>query len=1017
MGTPTKTIDLYKQTKIWKHFIKVTKKSPEKQTLVEELVDDAIGILDKISETFPTYTLHNGQHQLNILNLFEKLLGKRMKDVHALEAAILILSAFYHDIGMVFSKEEKEDLKNETYFNDFLAQNNRAKLNIEEDNGISDATAEWYCRWSHAKRVWKYLEPLDAKLEWEGTPLREALANVCLSHNETTDWIKEDTLDHNFWGCADLKFCAILLRLADVLDFDDTRTPAYLFQFLGLDNPTTRGEEISQQEWQKHIASRGFSFDAWNEDHNYTITYKANPTSPAIEQDIRNFLSYIERELHQCGSVLNFCSDRWKNFKLPNTIDKKNIKSKGYTFGDFKFSLDQEQVLSLLMGESLYDDKFVCIRELLQNAIDTSRHRKFYEQNNGNPDFEPQAIDIDTWYDNEGYRWIRIDDYGMGMTHEQISKYFLKVGNSYYNSDEFKVEKLRYKKANTDFTPVSRFGIGILSCFIVADIVEINTRSIQTDNKKKYPIRLSLKGLHNYYVLQTNKDLPSSIPNRDGLQKGYRKKTGTSLALRIQPNNDLPSFNLSTILDKTLFNPFVKINLIGKGEKGRYLQSINLNNLPILEYQMPSTDIKEIKEFLSRNSHINIKKLNPEIRVTPISLSRTFDHPNIKGLLYFITLTPNIEFEEGSNEYNKDLLSLKYSQNLKNALNLEVDNLKYNHSRDIVLSDLTDKIELFNKSTHFKHLFHTIILSHNGILVPNKDSSRIQLLDIRHTNLIILGHVELSDILRPNLSIARNKMTSIPWKLWSHLNFTIRKNIPSEYPHLKKANFLNAFITPKIKWNYTDLNDDEYFSNKKKWPSEKIFSNSYYPKKGDNYYSLIDILDQNFHFNWIFTRKGSTRLLLQKKLIELYSIYRITLCKKLIKGGKVILQKKASIKRGKNPSVLNKPNYPPLMFCEYINFDGLMPEKLNEQIFNSNHLFSKWLMNCYNYLDSHYQNHLYILLNNTDLAVINTTLEKLRSHLPDQYKPDPNLHLTEDDFKVDYDKIPFKDEEIGDEEK
>lgn len=1011
MGAPTKTIDLYKQTKIWKHFIKVTKKNPEKQTLIEGLVDDAIGILDKISETFPTYTLHNGQHQLNILNLFGKLLSTKIKEVNALEAAILILSAFYHDIGMVFTKEEKEDLRNETYFNDFLSQNNRAKLNIDEYNGISNATAEWYCRWSHAKRVWKYLEPLDTRLEWEGTPLREALANVCLSHNEATEWIKGDTLDTEFWGCADLKFCAILLRLADVLDFDDTRAPAYLFQFLGLDNPTTRGEEISQQEWQKHIASKGFSFDKWSVDNHYTITYKAAPEDPSVEQDIRDFLTYIERELNQCTSVLNFCSERWINFKLPNTIDKKNIKSKGYTFGDFKFSLDQEQVLSLLMGESLYDDKFVCIRELLQNAIDTSRHRKFHEQNQGNSDFEPDAIDVDTWYDPEGYRWIRIDDYGMGMTHEQISNFFLKVGNSYYNSDEFKVDKLKYKKTNTDFTPVSRFGIGILSCFMVADVVEVNTFSINTDNKKTYPTRLSLKGLHNYYVLQTNKDLPFPMPNRDGVQKGYRKKIGTSIALRIQPNNDLPSFDLSMTLDKIIFNPSVKINLIGKGEKGRYLQNIDLNNLPPIEYRIPSVDLKEIKDFISKNKSINIKKLNPKIQVIPIDLSRTFDHPNIKGILYFISLIPNIEFEEENNEYNIDLLSLKYSQNLKNALNLEVKNIVYNHTRDIPLSDLTDKIELFNKSTRFGHLFNTIIVSHNGILIPNKGNSIIQFLDKRYTDLIILGHVELSDILRPDLSIARNKIVSIPWKLWSHLNFTIRKNIPSEYSNFKKNNFLKNYSTPKIKWHYDDLNNDEYLFNKNNWPSEKIFSNNYYPKKNEGYHSLIDIIDQNYNFNKTFMREGEITLLLQKKLIELYSTYKIALYKKTTEVNETLLISEGSITKNDNPSILNKPNYPPLTFCEYVNFDGLMPEKLNYQIFNSKHPFSKWLMGCYDYLDSYYQNHLHILLNNTDLAVINMTLEKLRSHLPESYKPEPNLRLMEDDFIVDYDKIPFKEGE------
>jgi HSP90 family molecular chaperone len=86
--------------------------------------------------------------------------------------------------------------------------------------------------------------------------------------------------------------------------------------------------------------------------------------------------------------------------------------------------------------------------------------------------------------DEAGYRWFRIDDYGMGMSETIINNYLLKVGNSYYLSDEFKIRKLEYKeKDNVDFTPISRFGIGILSCFIVGDHIEINTRSHECNGK------------------------------------------------------------------------------------------------------------------------------------------------------------------------------------------------------------------------------------------------------------------------------------------------------------------------------------------------------------------------------------------------------------------------------------------------------------------------------------------------------------------------------------------------------
>jgi hypothetical protein len=46
-----------------------------------------------------------------------------------------------------------------------------------------------------------------------------------------------------------------------------------------------------------------------------------------------------------------------------------------YIYGDFEFELDYERILSLLMGAQLGEIQ-QCIRELLQNAVDTCRHRE-----------------------------------------------------------------------------------------------------------------------------------------------------------------------------------------------------------------------------------------------------------------------------------------------------------------------------------------------------------------------------------------------------------------------------------------------------------------------------------------------------------------------------------------------------------------------------------------------------------------------------------------------------------------
>lgn len=1011
MEKPERIVDIFKTTKIWEYLS--AKAAPKELALVEELVNDAIGILDRIIETFPTYTLHNGQHQLNILKNYDKILGEKLKDLTDLEAALLILSAFYHDIGMVFRKDEKDNLKEEDYFNDFLAENDRAILNIAEDKGIGDVTAEWYCRWSHAKRVWKYLKSINNKLYWEGINFRKELGQICVSHNEETKWIKtDDNLSSNFWNKTDLRFCAILLRLSDVLDFDDTRTPKSVFNFLELDKPKSKNEEISRVEWEKHFASRGFSFDDWNQESHYTIDFKAAPKSPSIEHDINEFLNYIEKEFHECSSILSFCSNRWKKFKLPNKINRQDILSQGYTFGDFRFSLDQEQVLSLLMGKSLYENKYVFVREVIQNAIDTSRHREFYEKNREKHDFVSKSINVSTWYDSDGYRWIKIDDYGMGMTYSQVLKYFLKVGNSYYNSDEFKVEKLKYKTIENDFLPISRFGIGILSCFIAGDVVEVNTRSVFADGKEMFPIRLSLKGIHNYYVLQSNKDIPSLMPDQNGFQSEYRKEPGTSIAIRINPNNDLPNFNLSKILDKILFNPKITVNLIDKGKKGQYLRGLDIDSTEVAKHKLSSKDIQYIERYVNDN---NIRKIDIEIQIIPVNLNGVFSHPDIKGFLNIILLEPKIELIEEKrkhdyNHYDHSQFSLRYS-NYSRQLNLIVRNPEkhsYNNGNtsnysnrqeiSVNLSSLIEHLELFHQKSVIDKFFDSILLSHNGIIISNKKGSSIQIGSNYGSEPVILGYIELNDKLRPNLSVSRSKIISVPWLLWSNLNFTIRRNIPDKYSQLKKIDFLKYHT--KVDFSYRDLNEDYLLLNKEYWPSEKIFE---YDK-----YSLIDILNSDVDFRSNLDRNNDVESILKRKLIELYAKYKITLLKETNKE-KHSLLKKITIKESDEGLVLCKPDYPPLTFCEYENFDGLMPEKLNKQIFNINHPFSRWLIKSYVFLDEHFSNHLYILMENTDISIINNTLNKLREHLPSYYKPSVDLFLTEDDFKIDFDKIPMKE--------
>ncbi len=65
-------------------------------------------------------------------------------------------------------------------------------------------------------------------------------------------------------------------------------------------------------------------------------------------------------------------------------------------------------------------------------------------------------------------RELTVTDQGTGMTQEIIERHFLKVGSSRYQDAEF-------RKKHPTFSAISRFGIGVLSAFMIADIVEVTT--------------------------------------------------------------------------------------------------------------------------------------------------------------------------------------------------------------------------------------------------------------------------------------------------------------------------------------------------------------------------------------------------------------------------------------------------------------------------------------------------------------------------------------------------------------
>jgi hypothetical protein len=630
------TLSKIEESNLWKILeTNIEKPSLHLENLsnVKRVTEYAADILNRTNETFPNYTWHNPKHALNVLSLMDEILGDFEETLTPSECTILLISAFMHDIGMAFTPEERELLfqhRDFSKFGDFEKYKKEKpeihlKYRTAKRNGDDKVLREIaldYCRWKHAERVDLYLLIIEREgwLFWDGKPLRKSIRLVCESHN--WDIKKLLSLDDNgdlrlnttYWGSkADLLFCAILLRLADILDFDRTRAPKLLHRYLGL---SPDNEPVSDMEWKKHMASSGFTFPSGEErKERYEITFVAHPEQPEIEYAIQRFLDVIERESEQCQKLIGKCSSKKQSFRLPDRIERQ-IESQNYKSGVYRFIVDEKRVIDLLMGENLYEDPYVFIRELVQNAIDTTRHRIAHEK------IDPEAIPVmvSTWRDNDGSRWVRIDDNGVGMNESIIQNYLLRIGRSYYLSSEFQLDILDIKeKEDMNLTPISRFGIGILSCFIRGDRVEISTR-----REREQGLYLRLQGLDTFHVLYSEKEY--HVPKKPALQglaeAGYRNKPGTSIAVRLNPRYAHTDFDLGKMLENYVLFSKVPVEYKGQSIGGNYQDIIMNPWIDRIEVELNEEEMMEIETILHYKFFQPLKFIIQPLDLTQSSLRK-----------------------------------------------------------------------------------------------------------------------------------------------------------------------------------------------------------------------------------------------------------------------------------------------------------------------------------------------------------------------------------------------------------
>lgn len=417
-------------------------------------------ILQRFIANFPDYTDHSFAHSKTVLNYAEYLLANEYKKLNEDEIYILIMASYLHDIGMCPTIKMKKEIKSSPDFKE-----GRKKF-------------EDYLRDIHHEISYKYIITHWKKLHILNEIYAEAIGLVALGHR-VVDLLDFARFNPEFpvksgtdFIC--LPYLANILRLADELDITNDRTPDLLF------SEYLPGNKISKKEWEKHKANYFVNFNK------QTIKIKSKCYNKDLYFALLKQYNKIEGAIKYSQKIVNMIPQNERGLKIDFLKLEKDIQTIGYIPKEIGFSFDLQNTINTFIGDNLYKNKFVAIRECLQNSIDTCRYKKQLSKSLFQPMIKIKLHD----------KQLIVEDNGLGMDDFIVENYFSKLAKSYYTEN----------RISEEFEAISQFGIGVFSYFLLCDYFEVESKQ---EGKPPIKFRAS-KDAENYFHFY---DDPSKTTN------------------------------------------------------------------------------------------------------------------------------------------------------------------------------------------------------------------------------------------------------------------------------------------------------------------------------------------------------------------------------------------------------------------------------------------------------------------------------------------------------------------------
>ncbi len=284
-----------------------------------------------------------------------------------------------------------------------------------------------------------------------------------------------------------------------------------------------------------------------------------------------------------------------------------------------KISVQTENIFPIIK-KFLYSDHEIFLREIVSNAVDaTTKLRTLAFKNEFKGELGDLTIDIEI----DGKKLI-IRDRGIGMTEEEVKRYLNQVAFS--SASEF------LEKYKDDSNIIGHFGLGFYSAFMVADKVEVITKSY-TDSPA---VKWICTGNPEYEIKKTDKT-----------------DRGTDIVLHISDDEKefLEKQRIESILKKYCrFLPFpirfgtkTESSWEGEGDDRKEIKTEVDNVINDVEplWKKKPADLKEedYKDFY--------KYLYPFSQTPLFWIHLNIDYPfNLTGILYFPKVSNSIEIQK-----------------------------------------------------------------------------------------------------------------------------------------------------------------------------------------------------------------------------------------------------------------------------------------------------------------------------------------------------------------------------------